>query len=245
MAIVAVVFGLAGLAVSLWGVATQVLPRQFTEHQQQQILDWEIGKHWRVLSAGSIFPAAVRYKAPSVLGGKALMLTARRIGIARQASCPAATDPAVAAVLARYGCQAVLRATYADVTDTYAVTVGVAVFSASAQASAAQQAVSGTSAANAGQAGPGAPGVLTVPFGGTPAAWFTDGRRQLSASFSAGDYVVFYAAGYTGKRPLLPVAADGYADAEMTSVGVGVAQAVLTQIDAPVRQPACPGTPGC
>ena len=31
----------------------------------------------------------------------------------------------------------------------------------------------------------------------------------------------------------------------MTSVGSGVAQAVLAQVGAPVRPPHCPGTPGC
>jgi hypothetical protein len=236
-AIAAVALGVAGLAVSLLGVTTQLLPRQFTVQQQIQIRDWEIGRTWRLQPAGDIFKSTVTYQPPSALSGGGLTLSARRVGIARQASCSAATDAAVAAVLTRNGCQAVLRATYVDATDTYVVTVGVAVFSGSAQASAAQGEVAGASQAAAG--------VLTVPFGGTPAAWFTDSRRQLSASKSAGTYLVFYTVGYTGKRPRLPVAADGYADSEMTSVGDGVAQAVVSVLNAPVARPHCPGTPGC
>jgi hypothetical protein len=240
LAVAAVAFGVAGLAVSLWGVATQVLPRQFTAQQQVQIRDWEIGQSWRKLPAGDIFKATIAYQPPSVLSGDGLTLSARRVGIARQASCSAATDAAVAAVLTRNGCQAVLRATYVDATDTYVVTVGVAVFSGSAQASAAQSEVAGIT-----QAGQAALGVLTVPFAGTPAAWFTDSRRQLSASTSAGTYLVFYTVGYAGKRPHLPVADDSYAYSEMISMEVGVAQTVVSVLDVSPPPPHCPGTPGC
>ena len=240
------VAGAAGLGVSLVGVVTQVLPRQFTAHQQQQIIDWEVGKRWRLLTAGTIFAASVRYAPPAVLdGGGTLSLSARRIGIARQASCQAATDGAVAAVLTRNGCQAVLRATYVDTTDTYVVTVGVAVFGAEAEASAAQRELPGATPGAGGSAQAPAPGVLPVLFKGTPAAWFTSGRRQITASLSAGTYVIFYAVGYADQRPRLPVAADSYADGEMTSVGMGLAQAVASVLAAPVAAPRCPGTPGC
>ncbi len=238
----------------------QVLPRQFTAHQRQQILDWEVAKRWRVLPAGTIFPASVRYPAPPELGGgSALMLSASRVGIARQASCPAATDAAVAAVLKRNVCQAMLRATYADRTDSYVVTVGVAAFPGKAQASAAHRelaspaptgasAAGGSIAAGAGSAAGAAGAVLgvrTVRFPHTPAAWFMNGSRQVSANTAAGTYIVFYTIGYADDRPRLPGALDRYASSEMTSFGEGVTQAVESRLAKPPPPPHCPGTPGC
>lgn len=238
------VLGVAGLGVSLAGVGMQILPRQFTPHQQRQITDWEVAARWREKAAGTIFPASVQYPAPSVLNGS-LTLTARRIGIARQASCKAATDAAAAVVLDRNGCQAVLRATYADGTDSYVVTVGVAAFGDTAQASTAHQQLALSAPADSAGTGKLAPGVRTVPFHGTPATWFTNRLRQVSASQSAGTYVVFYTVGYADNRPRLAVASDSYTYSEMLSLGQGVTAAVVTELAAPPRQPHCPGTPGC
>ncbi len=241
-AVLALVFGIAGLAVSLAGVVAQVLPRQFTAGQQRQIADWEAGKRWRLLAAGTIFPASVGYPPPIALDDTALTLTARRIGIARQASCAAAADAAVAAALDRNGCEAMLRATYVDGMGSYVVTVGVAVLPGSAQADAASREL-----ASRGGGGGAGPGVRAVRFKGTPAAWFTDGRRQISASlpWRAGPYVFFYTVGYADDRPRELVTADSYTDAEMTSLGQGVARAASSVLAAPVPPPHCPGTPGC
>ncbi|HEX4399288.1 MAG TPA: hypothetical protein VH136_16740, partial [Trebonia sp.] len=60
-AVAALVLGVAGLAVALTGIALQLLPRQFSAEQQRQITDWEIGKRWRTMSAGAIFPASLQY----------------------------------------------------------------------------------------------------------------------------------------------------------------------------------------
>jgi hypothetical protein len=245
-AVAALVLGVAGLAVALTGIALQLLPRQFSAEQRQQITDWEAGKRWRTMSAGAIFPASLQYNAPSTLSGD-LKLTADRIGIASQASCAAATDPAaVGAVLARHGCEAMLRATYVDGTDSYVITVGVAVMPGSAQVNAAEQELAGVGGRNGA-------GVRTVPVAGSLAAAFTDARRQLSASMAAsmaagraaGPYLVFYTIGYTDNRPRQPVTADTYGDAEMTAAGVGVASAVASTVGKTVRSPQCPGTPGC
>lgn len=238
-AVAALVVGVAGLAVSLLGVAFQLLPRQFTAQQRRQITDWEAGRNWRLLPAGKLFPASVPYAAPAALDDDAaLRLTAGRIGIAAQSSCAAATDTAVGAVLARNGCEAMLRATYADGTDSYVVTVGVAPMPGSAQAGAAAREL-------AGLQGAAGAGVRTVPVSGTPAAAFTDSRRQLSASMTAGPYLILYTIGYTGDLPHVAVGEDRYADAEMSHVGRGVAQAVAAVLDPPVKPPGCPGTPGC
>jgi hypothetical protein len=237
VAIIALVLGVAGLVMSLIGMATQALPRQFTAAQQRQITDWEFGSHWRTIQAGKIFPASVSYPAPASLADdKGLTLTATRIGIARQASCKAATDAAVAAVLDRNGCEAMLRATYADGTDSYVVTVGVAVMPRSAQAAAAERELPG-----------GRSGVRPVRFKGTPAAAFTDGKRQIWGVLAGntGTYVFFYTIGYADGRQRVPVTADSYADAEMTTMGQGVARQVGLMLAGPMQAPHCPGTAGC
>jgi hypothetical protein len=238
---IALVLGLIGLVVSLYGVATQLLPRRFTAVQQREIVNWEFGRKWRVLPAGAIFPTSVSYPPPAVLDGSApLTLTAGRIGIAPQASCRAATDPAAAAVLVSNGCSAVLRATYTDGTKSYVVTVGVAVLPSTAQAAKAV-----TELGRAAYVGGIAPGVRAVSFKDTPAAWFTNQRRQLSGSVWAGTYVALYTVGYADSRPREPVSGDSYADGEMTRVGRGVAGAVLAAVARSVPTPHCPGTPGC
>jgi hypothetical protein len=236
------VLGVAGLGVSLVGVVMQMMPRQFTSHQQQQIVNWEAAARWRTTPAGTIFPAAVRYQPPSVLGGGTLSLTASRIGIARQVSCRAATDAVVAAVLNRNGCQAVLRATYVDRTDSYVVTVGVAAFPGIAQATAAGRELTDPMLTGTGS---GALGVRPVAFKNTPAALFGNENRQVSAQQHAATYVILYAVGYADSRPQVPGASDRYAYAEMNSLGAGVAEAVQGVLAAPLPQPRCPGTPGC
>jgi len=236
-AVTVLVLGVAGLGVSLAGMARQLLPRQFTASQQRQIADWEIGGRWRTSQAEAIFPATVTYSRPTALDDSSqLTLTARRLGIARQASCAAAADAAVAAVLTRNGCAAMLRATYVDGTGSYVVTVGVGVMPGSAQAAAAEKEL---------PAARRDAGVHAVRFAGTPAAWFTNPRRQLSASVAAGTYIFFYTIGYADDRPGVPVTVDSYADAEMTSLGRGVARAVDLALTLPVPAPHCPGTAGC
>lgn len=227
--------GLFGFGI---GASLQVMPRKFTPAQQRQITDWEFGKRWRDLAAGVIFPASVSYTAPSALDDDpSLALSARRVGLAKQASCASVTDPAAAAALDREGCVAVLRATYVDETDSYVVTVGAAALPGAAKAATAAQAIKSTRGARSA--------VHTVPVKGTPASGFTDKRRQLSGVVSAGTYVVLYTVGYTDTRPHEPVTRDDYTDAEMTSAGAGVAHDVLSVLAAPVPPPHCPGTPGC
>jgi hypothetical protein len=244
-AVVALVLGLTGLVVCVTGAAVQVLPRRFSAAQQQAIMSWEVAARWRELPAGSIFGASIGYQPTSALadgslaGGAALSLTARRAGIAPQGTCPGSLDAQAAAILDRHGCQAVLRATYADTTDSYVVTVGVAVLSNSAQANAAAAQLPG-----AGKSAGRVPGVRTVRFAG-PAARFTDARGQLSDSFTAGPYVVFYTVGYSDGRPALQITSDQYTTGEMTSMADGVARSVASVLAAAPPVPHCPGAPGC
>jgi hypothetical protein len=240
IAATALVLGLIGLVISAIGVTTELMPRTFSAGQQRQITDWEYARSWRALTAGQIFPASVSYQAPAVLDNSSLTLSARRIGIARQSSCRTASDPAAAAILDRNGCSAILRATYTDGADSYVVTVGVAVLPSTAQAEAADSELS-----DAALVGGISPSVDALAFKGTPAASFTNQRRQLSGFTRAGTYVALYTVGYADSRPREPVAGDSYADAEMTTMASGVAQVVLAKVGAPRPAPHCPGTPGC
>jgi hypothetical protein len=231
--------GTAGLAASAAGVSAQLLPRKFTAAQQQQIMSWESAGRWRVLTAGKIFPPTVSYQMPAyaLSASTALPLTAYRVGIFRQTSCSVASDPAAARVLSADHCTAMLRATYADETDSMIVTVGVAVLPVASLARSAASELSGGQGSH--------PGVRAVPFRGTLSASFSNRVRQLSWAVSAGPYLILSTAGYADGRPLVPVSSDPYADEEMTSFATGIASVVGAPLGAQPPMPKCPGAPGC
>ena len=131
--------GLCGLAVGAAGAVRQVLPREFSVAQQQQIQNWEMTRRWRAQQAGQIFPATLPYRVPGsyLNGSDSLALTARRLGIATPSSCGTAVSKSAAAVLAAGRCAAVLRATYLDASESMVATVGVAALSNRAAAMAA------------------------------------------------------------------------------------------------------------
>jgi len=246
---IALGLGLAGFVISGFGMATQLLPRQFSAAQQQQIKDWEIASRWQQLPAGQIFPASVLYQLSATVLQDAtpLNLNALRIGIAPQSGCGAGVTPsAAAAVLRRDGCKAVLRATYVDSTWSYVMTVGVAVLPSAAAAAKASDSLSQTrlTAADNAETGTLPAGILVVRYHGTAAAMF-DYSRQISASFAKGPYLVMYAVGYADSRPRVPVASDRYSEREMTSLAQGVAQSVADTLAAQPATPHCPGSPGC
>ena len=247
--LVLLVLSVAGLAVSAVGIAVQVLPRQFTATQQHQIEAWEIASRWQELTAAQIFPATVTYSlsAATLQDAVPLNLDAVRVGIAPQSSCArGVTTAAAAAVLRRSGCKAVLRATYVDATKSYVLTIGVAVLPTASAALDASQGLSQTMLAShdSGRAARLAPGVLVVRFRGGESVLY-DYSRQIAANFSAGPYLVMYAAGYADSRPQVAVSEDPYSDAEMTSLAVGVARSVARRLIAPPPVPRCPGAPEC
>ncbi len=250
-AIIALILGLVGFAVSMTGVAIQLLPRQFTADQQRQIKAWDVMRRWQTMPAGQIFPASVSYQlsAQDLQDAAPLNLDALRGSIApQQSDCvKAVTSAAVGKVLSKDGCQAVLRATYVDATRSYVMTVGVAVLPTEAAAASAGSSLSQTRLAAARDAvgvGRLSAGVLVVRFRGAAARLY-DYDRQISASFTAGPYVVMYAAGYSDSRPRVPVTQDTYSDEEMTSMAQGVAHSVANTLTASPAPPHCPGTPGC
>ena len=239
----ALVLALCGLAASAAGVVGQLLPRQFTLSQQRQIMAWETARRWRTEPAGRIFPAVVRYElfGAAVNSSRALVLTARRLGIARQASCAAAADRAAARVLDRQGCRAVLRATYVDSTGSMITTIGVAVLSSDA---AATQAANDLSGARGGARGP-LPGLRAVGYPRTLASGFRDRGRQFTAVVIAGPYLIMTAAGFSDGRPRVPIGSDRYTHDEISNFAVGVATAIGAPLGAAGRVPHCPGSPGC
>ena len=230
---------LAGLVAAAAGVVVQILPRTFNTTQKQQLIAWELGKRWRTWPASEIFPDSVQYRVPgTALGGADLPLAAHRIGVARQAGCHTATDLSVARVLARYGCLAVLRATYADATQSLAVTVGVAVLPSPAAAGVSLHALPG-------QHGNPRPGVRAVSFRRTPVARFGNRQRQLSSVRRAGAYLVFTTVGYADGRRRVHEAANFYAMAEMLGLEGGVGGWVASHLGAAPPPPSCPGGPAC
>jgi hypothetical protein len=239
LTVAALVLGLAGLAASAAGIAVQVLPRRFSAVEQRQIMAWETARRWRSTPAAKIFPPAIVYQLPSfALSGSAeLPLTARRVGIARRASCAEGADPAAAAVLGRHGCMAMLRATYIDATGSLVVTIGVAVLPGAAAAALAIRALPFRHGLRAG--------VRPLAFRDTLAAGYGLAQRQLSKAILAGPYLILSVAGYADGRPRVQVSSDAYADDEMDSLADGVAQAISTPLAAPPSPPRCPGTPGC
>ena len=250
-AILALILGLAGLAASMIGVAIQVLPRQFTAGQQRQIEAWQVMRRWQTTPAGQIFPASVSYQlsAQALQDAAPLALDALRVSIAPQVSdcAKAVTSQVAGAMLRKNGCEAVLRATYIDATRSYVMTVGVAVLPTAAAAASAASGLSQPRLAvahDAAEAGLLPAGVGVVRFRGARAGLY-DYNRQISASFTAGPYLVMYAAGYSDSRPQVPVSQDLYADKEMTSMATGVAHSVANTLGASPAPPHCPGAPGC
>ncbi|HEV3295657.1 MAG TPA: hypothetical protein VG123_42320 [Streptosporangiaceae bacterium] len=232
---------LAGLAASAAGVLVQILPRTFSPAQKQQIMAWEMGKRWRLWPAGQIFPAAVRYQVPALaLSGPAgLPLAAHRSGIASQASCQSAADPPVAQVLLGHGCTAVLRATYADATQSLAVTVGIAVLPSPAAARAALRGLPRMAGSSF------TPGLRAVPFRHTPVARFGNRQRQLSWDRAAGPYLVFATVGYADGRRRVNETSNLYATAEMVGLENGIGGWVAAHLGAAPPAPRCPGGPAC
>jgi hypothetical protein len=250
-AVIALLLGLAGLAVSASGIATQLLPRHFTASEQRQIQAWEVMRRWQTMPAGQVFPASVSYQlSATVLQDTVpLNLDALRVSIAPQESdcAKAVTSAPAAAALHRNGCEAVLRATYVDATRSFVMTVGVAVLPSAAAATSADGGLATPRPAVARQAsaqGRLRAGVVVVRFRGAGAGRY-DYNRQISGSFTAGPYLVMYAAGYSDGRPQVPVTQDRYSDAEMTSMATGVAHTVARTLASSPAAPHCPGAPGC
>ena len=186
IAILLVLLGLCGIIGG--GVALYLeFTRSATPAEVSAAGSAELASRWTRLTAGQLFPASVGYATSD-----GLQSTASRVGIAPAASCAAALDPSVAAILRRLGCRTVLRATYLDPSGTLVATVAVAVMSSPR---AAQQA-GATVTSDLPKAG-----VRALTFPGTTAGQFTDAQRGWFQATPQGTYLLFYAAGYADGRP--------------------------------------------
>ncbi len=232
--------GLGGLAVSAFGIAHQLLPRQFTVTQQRQIMTWQMTRRWRAVPAGRIFPRTVRYDLPGdVLDAeRGLVLDAHRLGIATKTSCAAGVTARAARILATDGCSAVLRATYVDSTGSLIATLAVAVLPDGAAARKATGELTGSADRNPAL-------VRSLRIARTPAAQFGDVQRQLSRTFYGGPYVIMSTVGFADGRHKVRVSADLYVDQEMLSLARGLEGAANAVLGGQPATPVCPGAPGC
>lgn len=224
------------------------MPRQFTPVQRQRIEAWDVAQRWRTTPKTKLFPVRARYELvgwPLGLPGS-LHLLARRLGIARQATCASAADASrkIVAVLDHDGCQAVLRATYTDATSSMVLTVGVAVLGSEYNAVLAAHLLTGGVAKGQGDVSRHLV-LRPVPVPDTPAAAFNTRQRQLSWVVGTGSYLVLATAGFADGRPKVPVASDSYTYQEMSSLARGVAVDIATPLGAKPSVPKCPGEPGC
>ena len=243
--------GLCGLLVVGVMVRGQFRPRTFTPAQQKRIQAWEMAKRWRTMPKAQIFPSVIWYtladpSKPVGANGGSIGLSARRLEIARQASCARAAGGTrrFMSVLGGAGCQALLRSTYADATTSLVVTVGIAVLKDRAGALTAARFL--TSGPALGQGGLARHPVVE-PFRvvGTPAALYTYQQRQLSWVVAAGSYLVMATVGYADGRPRVSVSGGNYALEEMTSLARGVAMRIAAPLGVTPPVPRCPGVPSC
>jgi hypothetical protein len=242
------VIGLCGLAVAAAGIRGQLKPRTFTPAQQKRIQAWELAKRWRTTPKSQIFPLVVRYTLPSAEGSKGggLKLGARRLEIAKQASCvdAAGGSKQFMSLLGGDGCTALLRATYTDSSSALVLTAGIAVLKDQASAMAAARFLTGGPAVGEGRV---AHQLVLSPLRvrGTPATLYGYPQRQLSWVVAAGPYLVMTTVGYADGRPRVPVSRDAYAYQEMTRLASGVAVRIAAPLGQPPEVPRCPGAPSC
>lgn len=154
----------------------------------------EVRNRWRTWPAEKIFPATVPYT--SEQGG---IEHARRVGIATGNGCATGLDAVPAGVLQRYGCRALLRATYIDQLQGVVMTVGVAALADERAAVNAKRALAPADPTVVG------PFLHALPFPRTAAERFGNAARQYISAGQSGPYVVLTVAGQTDGRPAVAV----------------------------------------
>jgi hypothetical protein len=240
VASVALLAGLAGLAVSAVGIAHNLLPRQFTQAQRRQIAAWELDKRWRALPAGAIFPRSVSYTVPGVdlNSDTNLELQARLLSASQTTDCGAAVTGTAAQLLSKYHCSAAMRASYVDSSGALVATLMVAVLPTTAAQHAVIQDLTGS-----GSISP----VLVRPLrvAGTPAASFGNVQRQVTQAAGAGPYLILSTAGFADGRHRVRFSGDAYLGTEMSSLASGLVTSAERVLGKPLPALVCPGAPGC
>jgi hypothetical protein len=194
--VVAVVTAVGYLAVGIaaTGRVYWEFHRKPTKWELYRAATEEVRNRWRTWPADRIFPDSVPYTAEQ--GG---VEHAQRVGIAPEKGCTTGIDPASAAVLGRYGCQALLRATYVDQLQGIVLTVGVAALTDERAAGLAADALFPPDPTNPS-------GFLhALAFSETITSRFNDTARQYVTTGRSGPYVVLTVAGQTDGRPAVAV----------------------------------------
>jgi hypothetical protein len=180
--------GSLGIAIEAARYAHEESTRRPTTTEIAQARTTAVGQRWERLPAGQIFPAAVAYTT-----GQDTKESATRLGISAGDSCEQSLDVSVLGAANRYGCLAVLRASYADELGGTVYTIGVVVFPDDAAAR-------GFASSVPASAYP-AIGLNALAVSGTAAARFTNPARQTTADGVTGPYVVLAVSGYADGRP--------------------------------------------
>ena len=180
--------GSLGIAIQAARYAHEESTRRPLAAEIAQARTTAIAQRWERLPAGVIFPATVAYTTAQDTSE-----SATRLGISSGDSCQRSLDDTVAGAAQRYGCVAVLRASYADQLGGTVYTVGVVVFPGNANARGFASSV--PAAANP------ATGLDALAVSGTAAALFTNSARQTTILEAIGPYVVLAVSGYADGRP--------------------------------------------
>jgi hypothetical protein len=179
------------VAVAAGAAAHADLARKPTAAQLAAAAAQAVAARWRDWPAGRIFPSTLAYSTALLTSE-----TATRVGIAPQASCTSALEPALAQLAARDLCMAALRATYVDQLQGVLYTIGVLAFPS-------------THYATAFAAGLPASAATTIPLGalalrGTASSLFSAAARQEATARHDGPFVVLTVAGYADGQPAGP-----------------------------------------
>lgn len=208
------------VAAGLTGTAAYTtLTRQPTTAERSVAAAVAVAGRWRSWPAGRIFPSKLSYTT-SLLTDE----TAARVGIAPGHDCAEAIDASLARAAARLGCDAGLRATYADQLQGIVVTIGVLAFPD--QAAARRFLASLPSATHA----PIPLRALALP--GTVSARFSDAAREASTAGGDGPFVILSTAGYADGRP---AASQGQPRQPIFAPAAQLATEVGAPLRAPVR----------
>jgi hypothetical protein len=190
------------VAVAAGTAAHADLARKPTRAQRAAAAAEAVADRWRSMPAGRIFPATLSYST-SLLTTE----TASRVGIAPQASCTEAIDPAFARLAARDHCGAAVRATYLDQLQGVVYTIGVLAFPSPRAAGAfAAQLPAGSAQLPAGSAQLPAGSAKSIPLRAlalpdTASSRFSPRARQATTVGHVGPFVVLTVAGYSDGQP--------------------------------------------
>jgi hypothetical protein len=183
--------GSLGIAIEAAHYAHDESTREPSANELAQARTSAIAQRWERLPLHQIFPVTVAYRTP-----QDTTETATRLGISSGDSCQESLDDTALPAADRYGCHAVLRATYADELGGTVYTVGVVVLPDHAAAAGLASSVSVTAYP--------ATGLNALAISGTAAARFFDKSRQTTAVAVTGPYVVLAVSGYADGRKASP-----------------------------------------